>query len=200
MSKSSAQLEREAELARSELAATLEELRSRITPGQLVDQTLDYARDTNVGEFVRNLGRDARDNPLPLAVMGVGLAWLMVAKGRRARTGGDGYSAAFDDAAASASSAYQDASAAAADTGGRIRASASAASGSFLTLVRDQPLVLAGIGIALGALLGAALPATETETRLMGGARDAEDIPGMRDANVPETSVVPVAPGEHAEP
>jgi uncharacterized protein DUF3618 len=199
MSKSSAQLEREAELARSQLAATLEELRSRITPGQLVDQTLDYARDTNVGELVRNLGRDARDNPLPLALMGVGLAWLMVAKGRRARTG-DGYGAALDEAAMSASGAYHDASVAAADAGGRIRAGASAAGGSFLALVRDQPLVLAGIGVALGALLGAALPATETENRLMGGASDAGDFPEVRDANAVETSVVPAAPGEHAEP
>lgn len=83
MTESSAQLEREAEGRRADLSATLDELRSRITPGQLVDQTLDYAREGNVGEFVRNLARDARDNPLPLALIGAGIAWLMVAKGRR---------------------------------------------------------------------------------------------------------------------
>jgi hypothetical protein len=37
---------------------------------------------------------------------------------------------------------------------------------------REQPLVLAGVGLALGAVLGAILPSTETEGRLMGEASD----------------------------
>jgi hypothetical protein len=36
----------------------------------------------------------------------------------------------------------------------------------------DQPLVLAGLGIALGAAVGAAFPSTETEGQLMGEASD----------------------------
>jgi hypothetical protein len=32
----------------------------------------------------------------------------------------------------------------------------------------DQPLVLAGLGIALGGAVGAAFPSTETEDQLMG--------------------------------
>jgi hypothetical protein len=36
----------------------------------------------------------------------------------------------------------------------------------------DQPLVLAGLGIALGAAVGAAFPSTETEDQLMGEASD----------------------------
>jgi hypothetical protein len=36
----------------------------------------------------------------------------------------------------------------------------------------DQPLVLAGLGIALGAAFGAAFPSTETEDQLMGEASD----------------------------
>lgn len=40
-------------------------------------------------------------------------------------------------------------------------------------LVREQPLVLGAIGVALGAALGALLPSTETENRLMGETRDA---------------------------
>jgi hypothetical protein len=37
---------------------------------------------------------------------------------------------------------------------------------------RDQPLVLAGLGIALGAAVGAVFPSTETEDRMMGEASD----------------------------
>ena len=43
---SSAQLEREAEQTRSQLAQTLDELRERITPGQLMDQAVDFAKDS----------------------------------------------------------------------------------------------------------------------------------------------------------
>lgn len=40
--------------------------------------------------------------------------------------------------------------------------------GTFDTLLREQPLVVGVLGIALGALLGAALPRTETEDRTLG--------------------------------
>ena len=40
--------------------------------------------------------------------------------------------------------------------------------GTFETLLREQPLVVGALGIALGALLGAALPRTETEDRALG--------------------------------
>ncbi len=44
--------------------------------------------------------------------------------------------------------------------------------GTFDTLLREQPLVVGALGIALGALLGAALPRTETEDRARGKHRD----------------------------
>ncbi|MEH3022065.1 MAG: DUF3618 domain-containing protein [Pseudomonas oryzihabitans] len=40
--------------------------------------------------------------------------------------------------------------------------------GTFETLLREQPLVVGALGIALGALLGASLPRTETEDRALG--------------------------------
>lgn len=42
----------------------------------------------------------------------------------------------------------------------------------FNNLLRDNPLALGAIGIAVGALLGAALPTTESENRLMGETSD----------------------------
>ena len=42
----------------------------------------------------------------------------------------------------------------------------------FNTLLTEQPLVLGALGIAVGALIGAALPSTEQEDRLLGGVRD----------------------------
>jgi len=78
----SRQLEREAEETRHQLARTLGELRERITPGELLDQVLDYARDSGGGEFVRNLGRQATANPLSVCLIGAGLAWLALSNGR----------------------------------------------------------------------------------------------------------------------
>jgi hypothetical protein len=85
MTRLSEQLEREAETARTNLAADLDELRHRITPGQIVDEVADYARDTPVAEFARNLLRDLRENPLPLLVIGAGIAWSIFNSSRRPR-------------------------------------------------------------------------------------------------------------------
>jgi hypothetical protein len=76
------QLEREAEEVRWRLQATLEELRARVTPGAVIDQVIEYARRGPVGEFFRNLGREAQENPLPLVLIGIGIAWLAVSASR----------------------------------------------------------------------------------------------------------------------
>jgi Protein of unknown function (DUF3618) len=85
MEPQSEQLKREAEEARWQLSATLDELRARMTPGRVVDQLIDYTRDGPVAEFLRNLGREARENPMPLALIGIGVAWLIVASNRTSR-------------------------------------------------------------------------------------------------------------------
>src|SRR5690606_23278001 len=78
----SERLEREAEQTRAEFERTLDELRDRITPGQVVDQFVNYARGGTAGTFVRNLGQRTVDNPLPLLMIGAGLTWLVMANGR----------------------------------------------------------------------------------------------------------------------
>ena len=77
MESQSEQIEREAEETRSQLAGTLEELRDRMTPGRVVDQLVDYTRDGPATEFLRNLGREIRENPLPLVLIGLGLSWFL---------------------------------------------------------------------------------------------------------------------------
>jgi len=42
----------------------------------------------------------------------------------------------------------------------------------FSSFLEDQPLMVGALGIALGAAIGAALPPTEQEDRLLGGVRD----------------------------
>src|SRR5256885_696442 len=83
--KSSARLELETEEARARVNNTLEELRTRTTPGQLVDQVLDYARESSGGEFFANLSRQVVSNPMPVVLLGTSLAWLAVGQTRATR-------------------------------------------------------------------------------------------------------------------
>src|SRR5574339_1205648 len=67
----------EIDRTRGEMDRTLTAIEQRLTPGQLVDQALDYLRQSGANEFVQNLGGAAKQNPMPVAVTAIGLAWLM---------------------------------------------------------------------------------------------------------------------------
>lgn len=54
------------------------------------------------------------------------------------------------------------------DASDRLVRSTHVMSNQFSQLLKEQPLMVAAAGIALGAMLGAALPSTETEQRYMG--------------------------------
>jgi hypothetical protein len=263
---SSEQLEREAAATRARIEETLAELRMRISPGQIADQAIGYARQSGGSEFVRHLGQQVTDNPLPVALMGAGLAWLMMTQRRNGEAhdgkgdgsvattepasfnewdrtvamasefektsrgetrkaqaaagqaadmgsrayasgtetakdayevGADAASGAADAAAGTASrlydkaselagSAYERASGAmgrakdttaeaydrAREAAGRTIASARQGTGGLTKFMQDEPLVVAGLGLALGALIGALLPTTELENRTMGETSD----------------------------
>jgi hypothetical protein len=79
--KSAAELEREAEAARARVANTAETLRSKMTPGQLIDEMTDIFSSGDGSAAFNNLKAQVRDNPLPLTLVGAGLAWLMLGQG-----------------------------------------------------------------------------------------------------------------------
>ncbi len=82
---------------------------------------------------------------------------------------------AIERAGDAVSSAYANASgtaAAMAQSTASIGRSTVSTGRNIYDFVRDQPLVLGAIGLAIGAMLGAALPGSETENRLMGDASD----------------------------
>lgn len=249
MTRPSEQLEREAEYNRAQLAQTLDELRVRASPGHVMDQVLTYARDGGAGDFARdlgkNLGRQVRDNPLPVLMVGAGMAWLMFGNSTRRR--GYGYpvgsshgsyvggttsehlsemgSAAAEGAESARRSAMEGAESvrrSVMDAAGRLGSGAhrmgeavedarhrvgdamsrageglssaysSAAGGAaalmrstsaigresaeasraMLDFVREQPVVLGALGLAIGAMIGAALPRSRTEDELMGETSD----------------------------
>jgi ElaB/YqjD/DUF883 family membrane-anchored ribosome-binding protein len=225
----SEQLEHKADATRSRIEDTLGELRTRLSPGLLIDDVLGFAKESGGGEFVRNLGRDISANPLPVALMGAGLAWLLAAQALRSSNGAgtsrlsfnewaerteamsdfdtnkstsgmpdgagksDSYYGKASEMAGSAreraSDMYDRARDTTSDLYGRARETtagayekardaagtvsrsmSSALDGTrgVANFMQEQPVVLAGIGVALGALIGAMLPTTEMEERYIG--------------------------------
>jgi hypothetical protein len=79
--KSSTDLEREVESTRAGLEDTLGELRERVQPRAVMDEVWEFASGSGGGDFVKNLGRTARDNPVPVALIGAGIAWLISGRG-----------------------------------------------------------------------------------------------------------------------
>jgi hypothetical protein len=88
---------------------------------------------------------------------------------------GDTASSAYGTVAGTASrtaSTVKNAAGSIADSTMALEQSALQATRGLLDFCKDQPLVLAGLGLALGAALGAAIPETEAEERLLGETAD----------------------------
>jgi len=245
------EIESDLERTRAEVSSTIDAIQSKLTPGQMMDQAFAYARTSLPAEFGANLAGTVRENPVPVTLLGIGLAWLMVSSSRRtssssawARPEGP-YDDEYDDPYAYEGSAYPDAGGmqgdklrraadavtgkaedwkeragqtasqaaqAASELGQRVEDAASSAgtrarnaahharerlgdtaahararAGDLAQrsqrqyyrtkdgihhMVDEQPLMVAVMGVAAGALLGALLPTTRREDRLMGGTRD----------------------------
>lgn len=74
-----ADLEREVAEERTRVEETIGAIQRRLTPGQLVDEITAYAQETGTG-FAADLGKTIRENPIPAALVGVGLLWFILAQ------------------------------------------------------------------------------------------------------------------------
>ncbi len=87
------QLEHEAQEHLRRAVAAAEAIRDRVSGLNFAEDALAATKEAG-GTFAVNLGRAVRDNPVPAALLGVGIVWLAAA-GRRPR---DGDGAAGDEA------------------------------------------------------------------------------------------------------
>jgi hypothetical protein len=74
--KSSADLEREVTEQRNRVEARIGEIKDKLSPGQLLDEALSYTKHGGA-HFAANLGGQISANPMPAALVGIGLAWLI---------------------------------------------------------------------------------------------------------------------------
>jgi Protein of unknown function (DUF3618). len=74
-------LEREIEQDRRRIEERIDAIQAKMSPGQLLDEALAYAKASGGGEYVANLGTAMKTNPVPVALMGISMAWLMANPG-----------------------------------------------------------------------------------------------------------------------
>jgi ElaB/YqjD/DUF883 family membrane-anchored ribosome-binding protein len=190
-------LEREIDQQRADINHIVDALENKLSPGQMFDRLVHYGKG-NGREFVQNIGNAVKANPVPALLASAGLLWLYASRnepapvpdaGDRSATAGDGRGMADrarelgEEMSGSISDAWDQASSRVAGAASRVADTAHGAGDTLLQqkeqavqgyhrLLRENPLALGAIGIAVGALLGAALPGTEPENRLMGEASD----------------------------
>lgn len=81
---SSEEIREEIEQTRDDMGDTLDAITRKLSPGELLDRFLQYARGPK--GFARNLGQSIKENPVPVTLIGIGLAWLMAATSGEHRT------------------------------------------------------------------------------------------------------------------
>ncbi len=78
-------IEADIQQTRSAIDDTLTAIEHKFTPGQMVDQAMAYFRD-GPGEFGENLATSVKNNPLPVLLIGAGIAWLVTSNNRPPRS------------------------------------------------------------------------------------------------------------------
>lgn len=116
-------------------------MQQKLSPGQLLDQALTYAKDG--GAVAANIGRGMRDNPVPAVIFGISLGWLWYTGSRN--------ESAMDKARERVAPEAHDALE-------RARLEFTEARDAGARYARDNPLTTAAAALAAGALIGALLP------------------------------------------
>jgi ElaB/YqjD/DUF883 family membrane-anchored ribosome-binding protein len=157
------QLERAAERIRESLDRTLDALERKLQPSRLLDQSLSYLREHG-GEMVTAVGDSVRRNPVPILLTVAGIGWLVASSLSSSRKTID-VTPPEATSATSGGSRFR-------DRASMARAQARRAQYRAISALEERPLLFGGLAVALGALLGAIVPSTEYEDRVVGQVRD----------------------------
>ena len=77
-------IERDLAATRARMDGRLDELQDHLTPKQMLNDAFAYFRGGEGADFTNDLIVRARANPLPVALTGIGIAWLMASSTRSA--------------------------------------------------------------------------------------------------------------------
>lgn len=82
MTKTPAEIEREVEEARSRIDRTVEALKDKMQPKELFDEATKMMSQTS-NKALTTAVEQLRENPIPIALIGLGVAWLAISQTRR---------------------------------------------------------------------------------------------------------------------
>jgi hypothetical protein len=195
----------EIEQTREDMSETVNEIQDRLSPSTIaanaVDTVKDAARDRVHDVADSETVRYVRANPIPTTMIGIGvmgLAWLAFGRGARTQPrarvwrdtrdwrGQSEYGTASDyptTGAESSSVAYS--RAVRPDAAARMMQNTTRSAGRAQTSLRrawqENPLLIGAAAAALGGIVAASLPETDSENRLMGETRN-QMIEGVQQA------------------
>lgn len=89
MTKSSADVEREVEDARGRIDRTVEALKDKMQPKELMDEATRIMGGAS-NKVLTTAVEQLRENPIPIALIGLGVAWLAISQTRGHRVGTSG--------------------------------------------------------------------------------------------------------------
>lgn len=208
------ELQREADAIRADLERTLNALERKLSPKRLLDRSVSYVQE-NSADLLQKMGATVSRNPLPFLAAAAGLIsiaaltrrsrsrqWRTVSSVSPRRGDFDRTSQSFSSQS-SGSQSFNESTGRARRTAERFKESASETldrtrartaewGRDFSDLVQEQPLVCGAIALAVGAIVGAALPATQVERDLVARARNATDA--LHDELQPDTTAMPETP------
>jgi len=82
MAKSSADVEREVEATRGQIDRTVEALKEKMQPKELFDEATRIMGGTS-NKVLTTVVEQAKENPIPIALIGAGIAWLALSQTKR---------------------------------------------------------------------------------------------------------------------
>lgn len=175
MSMATEQLEREVEASRDRVERTVDAIKDKMSIGQIFDDLARYAGRNGGSDMAANLGRQAKENPLPLALVGVGLAWLMFGRGHGERSSDPYADANFGDwgNGSHRPGIGDKVRGAARGAGSALNAAASGVSSAAHGVANAAEKIGEGVGAAVHSLTGVGAKAGEM-------AHDAADMIGHR--------------------
>lgn len=91
--KSPDEIEEDISETRAELGVILDELERKLAPRHLLERGVDMLKDSMSGDGSSKIGETLRGNPVPLALIGIGIGWILMSstgagRGRLGEYGG----------------------------------------------------------------------------------------------------------------
>jgi hypothetical protein len=213
------QLVDEIAYTRDEMTGTVEEIGDRLDPRHIVAEAKGSVRDATIGkveemattaqDMVSNVGQTAQEtgsgivdtirrNPLPAAMIGIGVTWLAMSnrstgprssdwtsggrwntKGSSWDTTGGSYEGSGDGMTDRVGGAVGQVQGKAGEVAGQVQQTAAQVpyvarqvGDNAARVVQENPLAVGAVALAVGAAVGMALPTTRPEHEIMGQARD----------------------------